>query len=119
MSKPPAAAFGFAAQHGGMAASPSASSAAAAADAGASTYQCDVWHCGSCVVLDDTGADIEVKLFARMGQKGKPTSEHQLALFAVTKDKCYGGRTLRFALVWLGSPRSALTSSPLPAFRRV
>ena len=66
--------------------------AAACAAAEATLHEFDVWRCGSCIVLDENGADIPLKLFARMGKKGRPSSDHALALFGVTKDACYGGR---------------------------
>lgn len=56
------------------------------------THQFDVWKCGSCIVLDENGAEVTLKLFARMGKRGKPSSKHELALFGVTTDACYGHR---------------------------
>jgi hypothetical protein len=45
-----------------MAASASAPAAAAAA---ATLHEFDVWVCGSCIVLGESGADVPLKLFAR------------------------------------------------------
>ena len=42
--------------------------ASASAAAGATTdalHEFDVWKCGSCIVLDESGADVPLKLFAR------------------------------------------------------
>ena len=69
--------------------------AASASAAAGATHEFDVWKCGSCFVLDAHGASIPLKLFARMGKKGTLKSEHELALFAVTKDAVYGHRVFR------------------------
>ena len=92
-----------------------AASASVAADA---THEFDIWKCGSCFVLDTSGASIPLKLFARMGKTGTLKSEHELALFAVTKDAFYGHRMFSCASV-LRFVNTIASDQPLWVARRL